>query len=43
LGVLSGGAAVVISVDNTEAALETLSQKGLRLLHESDLQDAQDG
>ena len=43
LGILSGGAAVVISVDNTEAALETLSQKGLRLLHESDLQDAQDG
>jgi hypothetical protein len=43
LGVLSGGAAVVISVDNTEAALETLAQKGLRLLHESDLLDAQDG
>ena len=39
LGRSSGGPAIAISVDNLEAALETLAQRGFRLLHEGDLLD----
>jgi hypothetical protein len=39
LGRSSGGPAIAISVDNLEAALETLAQRGFRLLHEADLLD----
>lgn len=39
LGRSSGGPAIAICVDNPDAALETLAQKGFRLLHEGDLLD----
>jgi hypothetical protein len=34
------GPAIAIMVDNTEVALETLSRKGFRLLHEGDLRES---
>jgi hypothetical protein len=37
-----GVPAVAVMVDNTEAALETLSQKGFRMISENDLKDDAD-
>jgi hypothetical protein len=42
LGRSSGGPAIAICVDNPEVALDTLAQKGFRLLHEGDLLDHDD-